>query len=74
MRILILAVGLLAAATLPAAAQRKLTCTQVYKRCLTYNAGYGPREVRRCERGRDACLKSGEWHSRAFDYKDLTKQ
>jgi hypothetical protein len=74
----IIALGLVAAALMaaigPAAAQSRLTCTGLHKRCLSYNAGYGPAEVKNCEDTRKACMQSGNWNSRAFDYKNVRRQ
>jgi hypothetical protein len=74
---LLLAAASLAATSAPASAQLfkgKASCTSVYKRCVNYSAGYGPQEVKACEAQREACMKTGEWKSRAFEYKDLVKQ
>jgi hypothetical protein len=64
----------LIAAMEPAAAQSRLSCTGLHQRCLSYNAGYGPREVRKCEDARKVCMQSGNWSSRAFDYKGVRRQ
>ena len=64
----------LMAAIAPAAAQSRLTCSGLHKRCLSYNAGYGPAEVKNCEDTRKACMQSGNWNSRAFDYKNVRRQ
>lgn len=75
--ILLLAASFLLAAHTPVSAQlfkRKPTCSSVYKRCLDYSAGYGPREVRQCAEHRDTCMKTGEWKSRAFEYKNVQKK
>jgi hypothetical protein len=72
-----LAAMFLLAAHTSASAQllrRKASCSSVYKRCLDYSAGYGPQEVKRCSELRETCMKTGEWKSRAFDYKDLVKR
>lgn len=72
-----LAACFLLAFTAPSSAQifkRKPSCTSVYKRCLNYSAGYGTREVKLCAGQRDACMKTGEWKSRAFEYKDLVRK
>ena len=74
----IFALSLTAAALMaaigPAAAQSRQTCTGLHQRCLSYNAGYGPREVKKCEEARKACMQSGNWNSRAFDYKGVRRQ
>ena len=69
-----LAAAALIAAIGPASAQSRLTCTGLHNRCLGYNAGYGPAEVKRCEDARKACMQSGTWNSRAFDYKNVRRQ
>ncbi|MDQ2954130.1 MAG: hypothetical protein M3R18_04235 [Pseudomonadota bacterium] len=72
--VLSLAAAALMAAVGPAAAQSRLTCTGLYNRCLSYNAGYGPAEVKNCDDARKACMQSGNWNSRAFDYKNVRRQ
>ena len=64
----------LIAAIGPAAAQSPLTCTGLHNRCLGYNAGYGPAEVKKCADARRACMQTGNWNSRAFDYKNVRRQ
>ena len=61
----------------PADAQifkRKTTCSTIYKRCLNYSAGYGPLEAKRCDGHRDECMKTGEWKSRAFEYRNVERK
>ena len=74
----VIAIAFVAAALLaaiePAAAQSRQTCTGLHNRCLSYNAGYGPNEVKNCEDARKACMQSGNWNSRAFDYKNVRRQ
>ena len=74
----VIALGLVAVALMaaigPAAAQSRQTCTGLHNRCLSYNAGYGPKEVKNCEDARKACMQSGNWNSRAFDYKNVRRQ
>jgi hypothetical protein len=80
MRILIfpLSVLIVVVAALPADAQllkrKSTTCSIIYKRCLNYSAGYGPLEIKKCDTHRDDCLKTGEWKSRAFEYKDVERK
>ena len=79
MRLLIVpfSVLIVVAAAGPADAQvfkRKTTCSTIYKRCLNYSAGYGPLEIKKCDTHRDECLKTGEWKSRAFEYKDVERK
>ena len=62
------------ASVAPAAAQSRLTCTGLHNRCLGYNAGYGPAEVKKCADARRACMQTGNWNSRAFDYKNVRRQ
>ena len=69
-----LAAAALMAAIGPAAAQSLLTCSGLHQRCLSYNAGYGPAEVKKCRDARKACMQSGNWNSRAFDYKNVRRQ
>ena len=64
----------LIAAIGPAAAQSPPTCTGLHNRCLGYNAGYGPAEVKKCAEARRACMQTGNWNSRAFDYKNVRRQ
>lgn len=73
----LLAASFLLALSAPASAQlikRKASCSSVYKRCLDYSAGYGPQEIKRCAGHRETCMKTGEWKSRAFEYKDLIRR
>ena len=69
-----LTVAALLAAMAPAAAQSRLTCTGLHNRCLGYNAGYGLAEVKKCADARRACMQTGNWNSRAFDYKNVRRQ
>ena len=80
MRILPLAIAAFlfssASGVAPVEAARKATttCAKLYKRCITYNGGYGPAEVKHCEEQRAICMQTGEWHSPAFDVTDVKKE
>lgn len=74
MRFLLPAMAAVLFVAAPADAARKTSCAKLYKRCMTYNSGYGPAEVKLCEQQRGECLKTGEWHSPAFDEKGVEKK